>query len=232
MDVSIKRELYFRMIALETVLYLGILLGSLSSSQILNYTDAPTVFLICTGLCMISLVYVVFFIRESVEIKRIGVRVEYYNGEANVIPLHYSWPSKIRELFRLEHLSDMFEAAVRRRPDFCRCVAWLVISSMCLVMFILEGSQTVFFLFVREKFGWTVHDYALYDCYSIMVQVIGTILGIYVLKKLFRLSDPMIAVIAAGSIVLDGVAKSFAERPVDLYFGELVKGRSDRRDLN
>lgn len=128
--------------------------------------------------------------------------------------------SKIRELFRINHLSDMIEAACRRRPDFCRCIVWLLFLSMSLVMFQMEGSGTVFFLFVREKFGWTVSDYAIYDSMSILVQVLATVIGIYVLKKLCRISDPMIAVIASASLVLDGVAKSVAQVPADLYLGE------------
>ena len=54
------------MIALETALYSGLLLGLLSSSQILNYMDAASVFAICTGMAFLSVVYVIFYIQESV----------------------------------------------------------------------------------------------------------------------------------------------------------------------
>ena len=116
----------------------------------------------------------------------------------------------------------MIEAACRRRPDYCRCIVWLLFCSMSLVMFLNEGNFTVFFLFVREKFGWTVHDYALFDSMSILVQMVATIIGIYGLKKLCRLSDPMIAVIASASLVLDGVTKSVAQVPADLYLAIVV----------
>lgn len=111
----------------------------------------------------------------------------------------------------------MIEAACRRRPDYCRCIVWLLFASMCINMFQMEGNSTVFFLFVREKFGWTVHDYALWESSSIFMQVVATIIGIFGLKKLCRISDPMIAVIAAASLVLDGVTKSVAQVPADLY---------------
>lgn len=111
----------------------------------------------------------------------------------------------------------MVEAVIRRRPECYRGIVWLLFISMSLVMFLMEGSSTVFFLFVREKFGWTVHDYAIYDSMSILIQVVATIIGIYGLKKLCRISDPMIAVIAACGLVLDGVTKSVAQVPADLY---------------
>lgn len=200
-DITDERNRSTRMIALETALYMGLFLGSLCSSQILNYMNAATVFAICGGMCFLSLLYVIFYIEESVQ-----VRIE-------------ESQSKVRELFRINHLSDMLEAACRRRPDFCRCIVWLLILSMSIVMFQMEGSSTVFFLFVREKFGWTVHDYSLYDSMSILVQVVATIIGIYGLKKLCGISDPMIAVIASASLVLDGVTKSVAQVPADLYLG-------------
>lgn len=129
----------------------------------------------------------------------------------------FHFQSKVRELFRCNHLSDMVEAALRRRPDYCRCVVWLLMIIMSLIMFMMEGSMTVSFLFVREKFGWTVHDYALFDSMTILVQVVGTIVGIYGLKKLCHISDPMVAVIAAGSLFMDTVTKSVAQTPSHFY---------------
>lgn len=189
------------MVAMETALYVGLFLGSLSSSQILNYMSSATVFAICGGFCLLALVYVLVYIQESVTVPEVPVS------------------QKIRAIFRVNHLSDMMEAALRRRPDFCRCIVWLLFCSMSVVMFQMEGASTVFFLWVREKFEWTVHDYAIYDSVSILTQVVATIIGIYGLKKLCRISDPMIAVIAAASLVLDGVTKSVAQVPADLYLG-------------
>lgn len=83
--------------------------------------------------------------------------------------------------------------------------------------------MSVFFLFLREKFQWTIKDYALYDSMSIITQVAGTILCLYGLKKLFRVSDSMLAVIAMASYVLDSITKGVAERPVHLYLGKSVE---------
>lgn len=51
------------------------------------------------------------------------------------------------------------------------------------------------------------------------MQVAGTIIGIYGLKKLCGISDAMMAVIASAAYVLDGVTKSVAHLPAHLYLG-------------
>lgn len=74
-DITNESNRSTRMIALETALYLGLFLGSLSSSQILNYMDAATVFAVCGGLCFLAFVYVIFYIQESVVVQSDGTQV-------------------------------------------------------------------------------------------------------------------------------------------------------------
>lgn len=58
------------MIALEASLYMGLFLGSLSSSTVLNYMNAATVFALCAGMCALSLLYVIFYVKESVQVQQ------------------------------------------------------------------------------------------------------------------------------------------------------------------
>lgn len=48
---------------------MGLLLGSLFSSQILNYMSTVGVFWICGGMCLLSLLYVLVYIEESVRVQ-------------------------------------------------------------------------------------------------------------------------------------------------------------------
>lgn len=61
------------MIALETALYTGLFLGSLSSSNILDYMNTATVFAICGAMCLLSLIYIIFYIQESVQVQEADV---------------------------------------------------------------------------------------------------------------------------------------------------------------
>lgn len=47
----------------------------------------------------------------------------------------------------------------------------------------IEGSTTVFYLFVREKFQWTVKDFTTYETISILIPIVGNVLGVWLLRK-------------------------------------------------
>lgn len=51
-------------------MYTGLFLGSLSSSTVLNYMNAATVFALCAGMCALSLLYVIFYVKESVQVQQ------------------------------------------------------------------------------------------------------------------------------------------------------------------
>lgn len=43
--------------------------------------------------------------------------------------------------------------------------------------------MTVMYLFVREKFHWTVRDYTFFETVSHLVPMIGALIGFLVLRK-------------------------------------------------
>lgn len=73
-----------------------------------------------------------------------------------------------------------------------------------------EGAVSLSYLFMRRKFGWTIDDYNQYVAANIIVQILGNVIGIYILSKKFGISETIIAVIAFGSsmteYIIDGVA--------------------------
>jgi len=43
--------------------------------------------------------------------------------------------------------------------------------------------MTVMYLFVREKFHWTVRDYTFFETVSHLVPMIGALIGFLILRK-------------------------------------------------
>lgn len=43
--------------------------------------------------------------------------------------------------------------------------------------------MTVFYLFVRAKFDWSIQQSTFYDAAGILVMIIGNIVGMYILNK-------------------------------------------------
>ncbi|GAB0097177.1 uncharacterized protein DMENIID0001_127880 [Sergentomyia squamirostris] len=200
-DVTTEKNRAIRMGIIEGVLFAGLFLGSISSSYILQLTNSSTVFAISALACLSSLLYVVFFLAETVKIN------EEFQG------------SKFRELFRFDHVCDMVKTSFKARPHYRRAIIWLAIFGLVMSLSIGEGLMTVFFLFTRAKFGWTIREYTVYESVSIVVMICGSIAALWILKKIFRMSDAMLASLAYASDTLQNFVRTLATRPRDLYIG-------------
>ncbi|XP_059607645.1 probable peptidoglycan muropeptide transporter SLC46 [Phlebotomus argentipes] len=202
-DVTTEKNRAIRMGVMEGVLYAGLFVGSISSSYILQWTSAATVFAVSALSCLLGLLHIRLCVAETVFCPD-------FQG------------SKFRELFRFDHVRDMLVTSFKPRPDNRRAIIWLAIFGLVLSLAIMEGTATVFFLFTRAKFGWTIRDYTIYESVSIVVQLVGALCAIALLKKIFRMSDAMIAAVAFASDCLQNLARTLAVTPADLYFGVAV----------
>lgn len=72
---------------------------------------------------------------------------------------------------------------------------------------------------MRERFGWRIDDYNLYAATTIVVQIFGNIIGIYILSKMLSVSEIIIAMIAYSSSMIEYIIVGFAVHPWQLYAG-------------
>jgi len=98
----------------------------------------------------------------------------------------------------------------------------LTILSLAAQIFVLEGSVTLTYLFVRDKFNWTIGDYNLYAATSTVMQIFGNIIGIYILSKLFGVSEIVLAIIAYASAMSEYIIVAFAVVPWQLYLATCI----------
>lgn len=112
-DITTDKNRAVKMGVIEAALFVGLLLGSGSSSYIYEWSNTTTVFGIATGAVLLALLYTIFFIEESKEISELDSRA-----------------SMIRELFKLELVREMFVVCFRRRPNYDRAIIWMVMISL------------------------------------------------------------------------------------------------------
>lgn len=120
-------------------------------------------------------------------------------------------------LFSFVHIRDMVNTCTKIRDNHARAIIWLVTLAMCLSIFVFDGVMTVMYLFVREKFHWSVRDYTFYETVAHLVPMIGAIIGFLILRKIFRLSVVTLALLAFFSEILKNLAKGFAMQPWHMY---------------
>ncbi|XP_065093769.1 probable peptidoglycan muropeptide transporter SLC46 [Ochlerotatus camptorhynchus] len=209
-DVTSEQNRAVKMTVLEAAIFGGLLLGVLSSSYILRWTNAMTVFGIAAGAIFLGILYIVFYIEESIQPDELD-----------------NSTNKLREVFRFELVADLFHTCFKRRPNFDRIIIWLVITALGASIFAMEGTGTVYFLFLRERFDWTVKEYSFYDATVIVFMIIGNLVAMYGVKKLFNLSESMLAAIGFCCYAIDSGIRAIAFEPWHLYLAlgvSMMKG--------
>lgn len=83
-----------------------------------------------------------------------------------------------------------------------------------------DGSVTLSYLFMREKFKWSINDYNFYSAMNVICQVFGNIFGTYVLNKMLSVSEILIAIIGYLSAMTEYIVTGLASYSWELYVGE------------
>ncbi|CAD7092310.1 unnamed protein product [Hermetia illucens] len=196
-DVTESSNRMLRLAVYEAFLYVGIVAGFLSSGPMFHATNAYTVFAVSGGIITMALIMIWFGLKESVRVSEID---QYISATG---------------LFNWSQVEDLLEAAFGRRFD--RGKLWLIISTLTLTTFIVGGSANVSFLFVREKFDWTVSEYTLYQAVRIAIQIVGNTLILLLLQKLLKLSAASVVLLAYGSCILDAVIIGTSSASWEMY---------------
>lgn len=77
-------------------------------------------------------------------------------------------------------------------------------------------------MFTREKFQWTLKEASLFDSGSLVISIIGSAIGITIMKKKLGFTDVWLAIIAVGSLMLDSLIKATAQSPTSLYVAAII----------
>uniref|UniRef100_A0A182N879 Major facilitator superfamily (MFS) profile domain-containing protein n=1 Tax=Anopheles dirus TaxID=7168 RepID=A0A182N879_9DIPT len=204
-DVTTEKNRATKMAIVEAAVFTGLLTGTLSSSFILRWLDGAAVFAIAAVAVLLGLLYIIFYIEESIKPNELS--------ETN---------NKLRELFRLDLVGELLQTCFKRRPNYDRLIIWLVICALGANIFAMDGNQTVFLLFLRERFGWSVKDYSYYDATAIIFMIFGNTAGLYAIRKLFNLSVTILAALGFCFYAISSTFHGLASEPWHLYVGVAV----------
>lgn len=116
---------------------------------------------------------------------------------------------KLRNLFQLGNLRDSFGTVVKTRPNRGRLQVWCLFAAVCCVLFD-QASIGIAYYYVRKMYSWTVAHYTTVQSVAAVVGVAVNIPLAHLLARVFRVSDPAMALIGtccyAAQMVLLGLA--------------------------
>ncbi|KAI8126976.1 Solute carrier family 46 member 3 [Lucilia cuprina] len=213
-DVSTTEERPYRMVFYEAVIYIGLMTGSFTSGYIYrDYTSSTLIFSISALCLLFATLFIIFVIPESLQVQSTG-----NNDEGNPLVEEQN----LKNLFDIKNLKDMYKTCFKFREYETRTVILLIVSTLVICAFVVDGSVTVFYLFIREKFHWNIREYTTYETLSILVPVLGNIFGIWLLRKVIRIPLLNLAIVGLLSNVCNCLMKGFAAINWQLYLAILL----------
>lgn len=199
-DISDEASRSIRLTILEIITFCGILSGVGACSFVLKLVGPTNVFLLSTVCVTTAAIYTKMNVDESIDVDR-----------------YASLSEQLGELFSLEPVVEMVKTCFERRAFKARRILWCLILLLVFNNFTTQGAHNLNYLFFRQQFHWTLREYSLYDSSAIFISVIGSFIGLTVMKKLFKLGDIAIATVAIVSGITDACIKATAQSEPAIY---------------
>lgn len=199
-DLSTEKNRSFRLGTITFLNFMSNVSAYYSSSYILEATNLTSVFLISFSCAIVGFIWAIFLIDETV-----------------IAPQGLSTFEQIKEIFSSGRIREIFKTFGKRRENNGRKILWSLMLIVTLVVFTMHGTGALNYLFVREKFEWTLREWTTFESSNTIISVAGLFIGLTVLKKFLGISDMKLAVLALMSSVVDSTFKAFATRSFHMY---------------
>lgn len=203
-DTTEQNRRAFRNGITQAIILISVLLGSISSGYINDWTSVVFVFGLATFCTFLGLVHITLFLRETV--------TDHNRGE------------RYNDIVRPKLYKEIVHTLVKERPNYDRAIVWLVLIAVGLASFCTDGTLTVFYLFVRKKFEWTIENYTAYLSANMTFGAIGSIIALVWCKKAFKLNDTTLTIFGYMSTMGQSLVVGLASTGWQMYMSVLVGG--------
>lgn len=199
-DLSDEKNRSFRLGTITFLNFLSNFTAYFSSSFILQASNASIVFVISFSCATVAFIYTIFIVDESIQVTK-----------------DVSATGQVLEIFSIKRIKEIFATLFKKRELRERSMLWCLMTIVTLAVFTMHGNGTVNYLFVREKFGWALREWTIFDSTNTLITVFGLFFGLIILKKHFQLSDMTLAMLAVVSSIVDSTFKAFATKSYQMY---------------
>lgn len=125
----------------------------------------------------------------------------------------------ISGFFDTSNLYEMYFAITKKRPNYNRVIIVIFTFVGAISTFIMAGEMTLMFLFLRQKFGWTLEKYTIFSGVQFSISITGTIAGIYLFQNILHMRESVASCICFGAMVLGSLITGFATQDWQIYTG-------------
>lgn len=128
----------------------------------------------------------------------------------------------LKDFFDLQHIRDTMAVAFKEGSHNRRKRVILLMIVVMVVIGPMHGEMTVMYLFTRYRFNWNEVDYSIFSTYSMITNLIGTVISVGVFSHMLKIDDALIGVMSCMSKILAGFVYATATTTWMIYLAPLV----------
>ncbi|XP_054920365.1 proton-coupled folate transporter-like [Dermacentor andersoni] len=191
------RTLQFLIILMSAMV--GLAFGQFMAGQIFRAGGYLPVFIVSASLLLASLAWVVFMLKNPTDAQR------------------NSWQAMLGDLMQPRNFVDGLLVCVRRRPNRGRAQILLLMTSMCTILFVSEGTRGINFFYAKKMYDWDVSKYSDINSGFLLFRMVSVSVFVVGANLVLRLSDCTIAFIGVCCGMLQGISTGVATNEVLFY---------------
>lgn len=191
------RTLQFLIILMSAMV--GLAFGQFMAGQIFRAGGYLPVFIVSASLLLASLAWVVVMLKNPAE------------AEKN------PWQAMFRDLMHLRNFIEGLLVCFRSRPHRGRAQILLLMTSMCTILFVSEGTRGINFFYAKKMYDWDVSKYSDINSGFLLFRMVSVSVFVVMANLLLRLSDCTIAFIGICCGILQGISTGVATNEVLFY---------------
>lgn len=124
-------------------------------------------------------------------------------------------------MLEISNLQDTVKTTIRPREYAHRAIILLSIVIMTLFIFAINGDGLIF-LYLRDKFKWTLKKYTLFSSAQTVIAITGTIFGTLFLRKVLKLPESVTILIGLICMCNGAALTGLAETDTFIYAGNFL----------
>lgn len=137
---------------------------------------------------------------------------------------NFLFQGRIKDLFDIPVVIQSLKICFKRRENRDRTILCLLILVLVIYVFVVFSDGSVFYLYVRERFHWSLRKYTLYSSSSSVLAICGMFFALYVLNKFLKIKDIYIVLLICLTFVASSITVGLATLDWHIYLGKNLIG--------
>ncbi|CAN8027747.1 unnamed protein product [Ixodes persulcatus] len=200
------RTLQFLIVLMSAMI--GMACGQFMAGQIFRAGGYLPVFIVSASMLLACLFWIMTMLKNPVESEKSG------------------WRTMLRDLLHFRNFINGILVCVRKRPNRGRAQLLLLMSSMCVILFVSEGTRGINFFYAKKMYDWDVSKYSDINSCFLLFRMVSVSFFVIVANLALRLSDCTIALIGICGGILQSIATGVANNEV-LFYVSYILGTLD-----